>query len=78
MHEVVEKFRLFGWNYIYQLIITYLLFLKEELMRADDQAEFLMSLNTKNSMEYGIIWEEMVESALKFPLKKWADLKLRL
>jgi hypothetical protein len=68
MHLLIQKFRLHGWNFIYQLIVTYLLFLKESLLQADDESEFLVSLNTKNSMEYGRVWEELIENALNFPL----------
>ena len=38
MDEVLEKFRVNGWKYIYQLIIGYLLYLKEYLLMAEDAA----------------------------------------
>lgn len=28
MHEVIDRFRKKGWQFIYQLVVTYLLFLK--------------------------------------------------
>lgn len=65
MHEVIDKFREKGWNYLYRLVVTYLLFSKEGLMLASDQAEFLSSLNNKNSRELGIEWKEMISSADK-------------
>lgn len=49
MHEVIDRFRKKGWQYIYQLIVTYLLFLKQLLLTCRDEAEFLMSLNTQSS-----------------------------
>lgn len=36
MHGVLDQFRRKGWKYIYQLIITYLLFLKELLLTSRD------------------------------------------
>jgi hypothetical protein len=36
MHEVLDKFRKKGWKYIYQLIVTYLLFLKDFLLISCD------------------------------------------
>ncbi len=78
MHLLIQKFRLHGWNFIYQLIVTYLLFLKESLLQADDESEFLVSLNTKNSMEYGRVWEELIENALNFPLDFKKDLNSQL
>lgn len=36
MHEVVDRFKKKGWKYMYQLIITYLLFLKELLLTSRD------------------------------------------
>lgn len=41
MPEVVDNFRREGWNFIYRLVLTYLLLLKERLMLSGDQAEFL-------------------------------------
>jgi hypothetical protein len=38
MHEVLDKFRRRGWNYIYKLIVTYLFFLKEFLLTSRDEA----------------------------------------
>ena len=38
MHLVVDKFRENGWNFIYKLIITYLLFIKEKLLLCDDSS----------------------------------------
>jgi hypothetical protein len=38
MHQVLDKFKKKGWNYIYKLIITYLLFLKDFLLLCNDQA----------------------------------------
>ena len=49
MHGVLDQFRRKGWRYIYQLILTYLLFLKELLLTSRDEAEFLMSLNVQSS-----------------------------
>ena len=57
MHEVLEKFRIGGWKYIYQLVVTYLLYLKEFLLLAEDAGEFLMNVNTKSSRELGIEWQ---------------------
>lgn len=65
MHEVVDRFRKSGWKYIYKLIVTYLLFLKEYLLISTDQAEFLINLNTQNSRELGIEWREMIQTAEK-------------
>jgi hypothetical protein len=62
---VIDKFRRQGWNYIYRLIVTYLLFLKELLMTSRDEAEFLMNINTQSSRELGIQWAEMIQSASK-------------
>lgn len=36
MHEVIDRFKKRGWKYMYQLIVTYLLFLKELLMTSRD------------------------------------------
>ena len=49
MHGVLDQFRRKGWKYIYQLIVTYLLFLKELLLTSRDEAEFLMCLNVQSS-----------------------------
>lgn len=49
MHEVLDRFRKKGWNYIYQLVVTYLLFLKEFLLTTRDEAEFLSNLSTQSS-----------------------------
>ncbi len=38
MHEVIDKFKKSGWKYMYQLIVTYLLFLKELLLTSRDEA----------------------------------------
>jgi len=38
MHEVIDRFRKQGWRYIYKLIITYLLFIKEFLLLSNDEA----------------------------------------
>lgn len=68
MHEVLDQFRKKGWKYMYQIIVTYLLFLKEVLLTSRDEAEFLISLNTQHSRELGIHWVEMIRSASKLPL----------
>ena len=47
MPEVIDKFRQDGWQFIYKLIVTYLLFLKERLLFSNDQAEFLQYLSTQ-------------------------------
>lgn len=65
MHEVLDRFRKKGWAYIYQLVITYLLFLKQFLLTTRDEAEFLTNLNTQSSREWGIEWAEMVQTASK-------------
>jgi hypothetical protein len=49
MHEVLDNFRRKGWKYIYQLIVTYLLFLKELLLTSRDEAEFLININIQSS-----------------------------
>jgi hypothetical protein len=38
MPEVIDKFRQDGWQFIYKLIVTYLLYLKERLLFSNDQA----------------------------------------
>lgn len=68
-HEVIDKFRDKGWKYFYKLVITYLLFLKEYLMMADDQAEFLSNLNTQSSRDLGVEWKDMIYNAEN--LKIW-------
>lgn len=54
MHEVIDRFRKQGWKYIYRLVVTYLLFIKEFLMLSNDEAEFLVYLSTKSSRELGV------------------------
>lgn len=49
MHLLITMFKKHGWNYIYKLIITYFIFLKDSLLKSEDQAEFLLLLNMKNS-----------------------------
>ncbi len=63
MHLLITMFKKYGWNYIYKLIITYFLFLKDSLLKTEDQAEFLMLLNMKNSTEYGNVWEGLINKA---------------
>jgi hypothetical protein len=63
MHLVLDKFRRQGWGYIYKLIVTYLLYLKEFLLASRDEAEFLMFLSTQSSRQLGLEWAEMIESA---------------
>lgn len=38
MHFVLDSFRKTGWNYIYKLVVTYLLYLKEFLLASRDEA----------------------------------------
>ena len=38
MPEVIDRFRQDGWHFIYKLIVTYLLYLKERLLFSNDQA----------------------------------------
>ena len=54
MHQVIDRFKKKGWKYMYQLIITYLLFLKELLLTSRDEAEFLMNVNIQSSRQLGI------------------------
>lgn len=68
MHEVLDKFRKKGWKYIYQLIVTYLLFLKDFLLISCDEAEFLSNLSSQSSREVGVEWREMIETAEKLIL----------
>lgn len=68
MHVVIDQFREKGWKFMYQLVITYLLFLKEYLLLAEDAADFLMNVNTKNSRELGIQWQEMIDNCQKVTL----------
>ena len=38
MPQVINKFMERGWRFIYQLVVAYLLYLKERLMLSGDQA----------------------------------------
>lgn len=49
MHLVIDKFRLQGWPFLYQLVITYLIFLKEGLLLTSDCSEFLSQLNNASA-----------------------------
>jgi hypothetical protein len=63
MHRVLDRFRKQGWRFIYQLVVTYLLYLKELLLSSRDEAEFLMFLSTQSSRQLGLEWTEMIDSA---------------
>ena len=56
MHFVIDNFRKYGWDFMYRLVITYLLYTKEYLLITDDSSDFLSSLNNNNSKELGIEW----------------------
>lgn len=38
MHLVLDNFRKAGWKYIYKMVITYLLYLKDFLLASRDEA----------------------------------------
>ena len=68
MPRVVDGFMRGGWKFIYGLVVTYLVYLKERLMMSGDQAEFLECLSSKAGREMGESWEELVETSEKVKL----------
>ena len=65
MPEVIDKFRQDGWTFIYRLIVTYLLYLKERLLFSGDQAEFLQYLSSQAGREVGGEWPELITTSGK-------------
>ena len=65
MHLVVEEFRRRGWTFIYQLIVTYLAYVKEPLMLAVDSSELLCNLNNDSGKDVGLDWDEMIKNCYK-------------
>ena len=68
MPQIVDQFRKDGWQFIYRLVLTYLLFLKEKLLMSDDQAEFLETLSSQAAREVGVHWGRVIDSTHKLQL----------
>jgi hypothetical protein len=56
MHLVIDKFKQKGWIFIYKLICTYLLFLKDRLLLCEDSAEFYGVISNTQSKDIGSEW----------------------
>jgi hypothetical protein len=68
MPDVIDRFRKQGWTFIYQLLLTYLLYLKERLLLSVDQADFLQYLSSQAGREVGSQWPELIASSGKVTL----------
>jgi hypothetical protein len=68
MPEVVDRFRKTGWRFIYQLVVAYLLFLKEKLLLSSDQSEFLENVSNQAGRELGFEWSQIIRSSHKLAL----------
>lgn len=68
MHLVIDKFRVQGWIFMYKLVITYLLFLKEGLLHCEESSEFLTTLSNTSSKELGLHWHEILDNCYKLEL----------
>jgi hypothetical protein len=68
MHRVIEGFRREGWDFMYRLVLTYLIFLKDRLIMCEDQSEFLLTVSVQSGHDMGAEWEEVIESCEKLVL----------
>jgi len=65
MPPVIDKFRQDGWQFVYRLIVAYLLYLKERLLFSNDQAEFLQYLSSQAGREVGAEWPDLIATSGK-------------
>ena len=66
-HLLLDIFITEGFLGFYKVILTYLLFLKEELMMKDDTSDLLNRFSVTHSQEE-VDWEEILQASRGFRL----------